>query len=190
MSRLDPIPLEDLSDDIRLMVEKGEAMMGFTPNDALIMARNPAVMKAVSGLVAAIYAPSKIEAGLKRLIGHVISTAAGCIYCQVHTAHGAHNQGVDDAKIKAVWEYETSDLFTDRERAALRVAQGAGQTPNMVTDTEFADLKTYFDDNEIVEIVSVIAMFGFLNRWNATLATELESTPLNFAKQTGLKTDV
>lgn len=188
MARLDPIAKADLPKDVQGILDMAEEMMGFTPNDGLIMARNPALTKALMALVGAIYGTGTLDPGLKRLIGYINSTAAGCVYCQVHTAHGAHNAGIDDAKIQAAWEYETSDLFSEAERAALRVAQGAGQSPNAVTDDEFADLKNYFSDNEIVEIVSVISMFGFLNRWNSTLATELEATPLSFAKSVGVKT--
>jgi len=172
MSRLDPISRDELPEDARTLLEMGEQMMGFTPNDALIMGRNPALFKAASALVGAVYGTGTLDPGLKRLIGYINSTAAGCTYCQAHTAHGAHNAGIDRAKI----------LFTEAERAALRVAQGSGLSPNTVTDAEFADLKNYYSDDEIVEIVSVIAMFGFLNRWNATLATELEQTPAAFLK--------
>lgn len=188
MSRLDPIKREDLSDDVRALIDLGEDMMGFTPNDALIMGRNPALTKAMSALVGAVYGSGTLDEGLKRLIGYINSTAAGCVYCQVHTAHGAHNAGLNDQKIQKAWEYETSDLFTEAERAALRVANGAGKSPNEVTDAEFADLKNYYSDDEIVEIVSVIGMFGFLNRWNSTLATELEGTPLAFARSNDVKT--
>lgn len=188
MTRLSPIDIDDLSEDVRALIEAGEQIMGFTPNDALIMARNPALTKAVTMLVQAVYGQGTLDSGLKRLIGYINSTAAGCVYCQVHTANGAHDNGIDTAKIQAAWEYETSDLFSDAERAALRVAQGAGHSPSEVTDIQFADLKNYYSDNEIVEIVSVIATFGFLNRWNSTLATKLESTPLAFAKASNLRT--
>lgn len=188
MSRLEPIERGNLTEDVRSLIEIGEEMMGFTPNDALIMARNPALTKALSALVGAVYGAGTVDPGLKRLIGYINSTAAGCVYCQVHTAHGAHNAGLDALKIQQAWEFETSNLFSDAERAALRVALGAGKTPNEVTDAEFADLKTYFSDDEIVEILSVIGMFGFLNRWNSTLATELESTPLAFVKTSDIQT--
>lgn len=188
MGRLEPIEREALSEDVRTLVDLGAEMMGFTPNDALIMARNPQLTKALSALVGAVYGSGTVDPGLKRLIGFINSTAAGCVYCQVHTAHGAHNAGIEAQKIQKAWEFETSDLFSDAERAALRVALGAGKTPNEVTDAEFADLKSFFTDDEIVEIISVIGMFGFLNRWNSTLATELESTPLSFAKTTQIQT--
>lgn len=188
MARLTPVGKENLPEDVRGLIEAGEQIMGFTPNDALIMARNPALTKAFLALVQAVYGQGTLDPGLKRLIGYINSTAAGCVYCQVHTANGAHDNGVEIAKIEAAWEYETSELFSEAERAALRVAQASGVTPNAVTDEEFADLKNYFTQDEIVEIISVIAMFGFLNRWNSTLATELESTPLAFTQTADIKT--
>ena len=72
-------------------------------------------------------------------------------------------------------------MFTDAERAALRVAQSAAAAPNAVTDEDFNELKKYFTDRQIVELVGQIVVFGFLNRWNDTIATELEATPIQFA---------
>lgn len=45
-------------------------------------------------------------------------------------------------------------------------------------------LSEHFTDRQVVEIVSVIALFGFLNRWNDTLATTLEDEPVAFAGNT------
>lgn len=188
MSRLSPLSRDDVPEDAQALMEFGEQLMGFTSNDALIMARNPALLKASAEMVGALYAHGTVEPGLKRLIGYITSSVAGCKYCQVHTADGAHKAGIDENKIKAAWEFETSELFTPRERAALRVAQGGGVTPSAVSDVEFEDLKTYFTEDEIVEIVGVISMFGFLNRWNSVMGTELENNPMAFAASIDLET--
>src|SRR5712691_8379066 len=111
------------------------------------------------------------------------SRAAGCGYCMAHTAHTAERVGVPAAKEAALWEYETSPLFTAAERAALRVAQGAAQVPNAVSDEDFAELKRHYSDAQIVDIVAVIALFGFLNRYNDTMATELEASPIEAGKR-------
>ena len=100
-----------------------------------------------------------------------------------HTGHGAHAAGLDQTKLDAVWAFPPSPLFSAAARAALSVAVAAAQTPNGVTDEQFASLKTHFDDTQIVEIVAVLCLFAFLNRWNHTLATELESSPLNYARE-------
>jgi alkylhydroperoxidase family enzyme len=105
----------------------------------------------------------------------VASRAAGCGYCMAHTAHTATRVGIPPEKEEALWEYETSPLFSAAKRAALRVAQGAAQVPNAVSDDDFAELKRYYTEAQIVDIVAVIAL---LNRFNDTMATELESSPI------------
>lgn len=186
MSRLPRLSDADIPEDAKPLFEFAKNMMGFTPNDAYDMARNPAILKGVAAMCGAIYAPGEISQGLKRLIGHIASTAAGCKYCQIHTAHGAHEQGEEDARIFAAWEYETSDLFTEAERTALRVAQSGAMIPSEVTDAQFKDLREYYSDAQIVEIVAVISMFGFLNRWNAIMDTQLEETPLSYTEKAGI----
>ncbi len=114
---------------------------------------------------------------LKQMVAHVTSAAAGCRYCQAHTVAHAEHLGVDPDKLADLWSFETSDRFDDAERAALRLALHAGQHPNAVTDTDFGDCRRYYDDDQITAIVAVCALFGFLNRWNDTMATTLESVP-------------
>jgi uncharacterized peroxidase-related enzyme len=152
------------------------------PNDGLTMAYRPDILKSFLGLIQSIYAPGLVDDGLKRMIGLMSSAAAGCEYCQAHAANSANNRGVDFEKIQAVWGFRTSDLFSKKEKAALEIAYKAGIVPNQVSDEDFANLKLYFSDEEIIEIVSVIAMYGFLNRWNSTLKTQLEEQPEAFFK--------
>jgi uncharacterized peroxidase-related enzyme len=184
MPRLNPLPLKDLPDEAKPILQYAEQLMGFAANDVLTMGRWPELLMAMQQVVGVIYGPGQLDDGLKRLIALVVSTAAGCRYCQAHTAHGSSLiTGISAEKIAAVWDFETSNLYDARERAALRIARGAGQNPNAVTDGEFAELHQHFNEREIMEIVGIICLFGFLNRWNDTLATPLEPIPLHFARQ-------
>ena len=178
MSRLTPLTLDQVTPETREMIENAERLMGFIPNDALVMARHPALTEAMWGLVAAVYGPGEVDNGLKRLIGEATSKAAGCFYCSAHAAHGAKSQGVAQEKIDAVWTFEDSPLFSEAERAAINLAMKAGMVPNETSDADFDRLKLHFSDTQITEIVAVIAMFGFLNRWNTTLGTALEPIPM------------
>ena len=177
MSRLAPLPTSALTGTQREQIDRAEALMGFTANDALIMARNPALTDAFGRLVAAVYAPGQVDAGLKRLIGMLTSAAAGCEYCTGHTAFASQRHGVDAERIRDAWNFESSDRFSAAEKAALRVAFHAGQTPNAVTDAMFAEFAGHYDEQAQLEVIAVIAMFGFLNRWNSTLRTDLEALP-------------
>jgi len=160
-----------------------EAVMGFVPNSMLIMARDPALLAAFSELSALIVIrPGRLDPGLKALIMYMVSRSAGCQYCAAHSANLAALRDVATHKIEALGQFEQSLEFSEAERAALRFAQAAGQVPNAVGNTEFAELRRHFDDDQILEMVAVLALLGFLNRWNDTLATPLEEGPRNFAE--------
>jgi uncharacterized peroxidase-related enzyme len=171
--RLEPLPPDAGLDDV---FARFNCVGAIIPNAMLIMQRRPKIVRAYVQMMGAVADPetSEVDVGFKRLIAHVASRAAGCRYCMSHTAALALNSKVDDAKLEAVWEYSTSPLYTEAERIALDVALAAGVVPNRVTDEMFAKLREHWSDGQIVEIVAMISLFGFLNRWNDTFATPLE----------------
>ena len=63
------------------------------------------------------------------------------------------------------------------------MAQSAGSVPNAVTDEDMDALKEHFDEDQIVELVGVVCLFGWLNRWNDTMATPLEERPIAFGER-------
>jgi uncharacterized peroxidase-related enzyme len=170
--------------DFETVFEITEAVMGFVPNSMLIMARDPDLLAAFAQLSAVVVVrPGKIGPGLKALLMYAVSRSAGCQYCVAHSANLAASRAVPPRKMEEAWRFETSQEFSEAERAALRFARSAGQTPSAVTDVEFAELRRHFDDDEIIEIVAAISFLGFLNRWNDSFATPLETAPRNFAEQ-------
>ena len=184
MSRMLPLDRASVPQELAPILSMVESAMGFLPNSLLIMARRPELVQAFAGLAAAVNLNSDLPPGLNNMIAYMCSYSAGCMYCQAHTHHSAHHAGADMSKLEAIWEYETHPSFTDAERAALRFAQAAGQTPNAVTDGDFEELRKFFSEKQILQIVAVISLFGFLNRWNDTLGTPLETEPLAYANET------
>ncbi len=176
--RIEPLPPEH-SPELREQFEAMRKTLGFVPNSILIMQRTPKLAKALAQMTAAVWNPDgKVDRGFKRIIAHIASRAAGCQYCMAHTAGGALHFGVEDKKLAAVWEYQTSPLYSAAERVTLDFAVAAASVPNAVTDQMFTELRKHWTEDQIVEIVGVIALFGFLNRWNDTMGTPLEDGPL------------
>jgi AhpD family alkylhydroperoxidase len=118
---------------------------------------------------------------LVQLIAYAVSLSAGCRYCQAHTSHSGHRRGVDEEKFAQILDYENSPEFSDAEKALVALSLAAGQVPNESDNHHFQALKLHFSERQIVQVVAVIALFGFLNRWNDTMATELEPGPVDFA---------
>jgi uncharacterized peroxidase-related enzyme len=176
--RLAPLPA-DHTPELAEMFEGYAKKGGYIPNSMLIMQRSPKLAKAFGQLAPAIFdVEGKVDRGFKRLIAFVCSRAAGCKYCMAHQVQSAPNWGVDEKKVDAIWDYQSSPLYSAAERAALDVAVAAGCVPNEVTDVMFNEMKKYWTEEQIVEIVGTIAFFGFLNRWNDTMATPLEEPPI------------
>lgn len=100
-----------------------------------------------------------------------------------HTAGASLRLGIDEQKLSAVWEYRTSPLYTEAERVALDFAFAAASQPNDVTDELFDKMKRHWSEGQIVEILGVVALFGFMNRWNDSLATPLEAEPVEVAEK-------
>jgi AhpD family alkylhydroperoxidase len=149
--------------------------LGFVPNSVLTMQRRPGIAKAFIGLNKAVMENhGRVTSEQKRLIGYLASQVAGCRYCQAHTMLAARRYGAKDERLAAAWEYRASPLFTPAEKSAFDFAVAAASVPNAVTP-EIADaMRAFWDEGEIVEILGVISLFGFLNRWNDSMATSLE----------------
>lgn len=183
MNRVTPLSTEELiarAPYLRPMAEAGATL----PTSFHVLAHRPRVLEQFQGFFGSIMREGDVDPGLKQLVAHVVSRSAGCRYCQAHTGHFAHTlAGVAVDKIEAVWEFEQSPLFSDAERAALRLAAAAGTAPNGATDEHFAELRKHYGESEIVEIVAVVSMFGFLNRFNDTLANDLEEDAISFADE-------
>lgn len=183
MARLDPLErhvVSELDEDFAFF----ERTLGFVPNSLLTMARRPALARGLIALSRGVYDPrGEVDLGLKRLLGHTASMAAGCLYCRAHTGTSAMRHGVSAEKLAALPEYLTSPLYTGAERAAIDFAFAAASQPNDVDDALFARLRAHWSEGQVVEILGVVGLFGFFNRWNDSLATTLEPVPLAQARE-------
>ena len=158
--------------------------LGFCPNSVLTMQIRPDIASAFINLNKAVMDNNgKVSSALKRMIAWVSSNAAGCRYCQAHAIRAAERYGAESEQLEHICEYSTHEAFNDAERAALDFALAASQIPNAV-DKKLEDrLRIHWDDGEIVEILGVISLFGFLNRWNDSMGTNIEDGAVNSAEK-------
>ena len=125
----------------------------------------------------------RVTSGLKRLIAYLSSMTTGCRYCEAHAIRAAQRYGSTEDKMNNIWEYKTYPAFSDAERAAFDLTIAASQVPNAVDDEISENMRKHWDDGEIVEILGVIALFGYLNRWNDSMGTKLEEPAADSANQ-------
>jgi uncharacterized peroxidase-related enzyme len=150
--------------------------LGFCPNSVLTMQRRPAIAKAFINLNMAVMAnDGSVTSEQKRLVGYITSANTGCRYCEAHTILAAERYGGNDERLANIWSFRESEMYSAGEKAAFEFALAASSVPNAVDDAISTELHKYWDDGEIVEILGVISLFGYLNRWNDSMGTTMET---------------
>jgi uncharacterized peroxidase-related enzyme len=170
-------PVEQPEDqELQSLIEFYEETLGFCPNSVLTMYHRPRIAYAFIEMNKAVMEnKGRVTSALKRLIGYVCSNVAGCRYCQAHTIRAAERYGAGTDQLQHVWEYSSHPAFTEGEKVALEFAQKSAEIPNAVDEDLAERMRVYWTEGEIVEILGVVALFGYLNRWNDSMATTIES---------------
>jgi len=169
-------PLSNIEDkETQELVTFFNETLGFCPNSVLTMQKKPHLAQAFVNLNKAVMDNAgSISSEFKRIIAYVSSNTAGCRYCQAHTIRAAERYGGEKERLEQAWNFENSSLFSEAEKVALRFTIAASSVP-VSTSQELEELlQHHWDETDILEIMSVIALFGYLNRWNDVMGTSLE----------------
>ncbi|MEM8887240.1 MAG: carboxymuconolactone decarboxylase family protein [Bacteroidota bacterium] len=166
------------------MADFYQETLGFTPNSLFTMAHRPRISEAFLEMNRAVMEnKGRVTSALKRLIAYISSMTTGCRYCEAHAIRAAERYGAEQEKMDNIWDYKSHPAFTDGERAAFDLAIAASQVPNAVSDELAEEMRKHWDEGEIVEILGVIALFGYLNRWNDSMGTQLEEPAADSGNQ-------
>lgn len=175
-------PEHDL--ETKQLAEFFNETLGFCPNSVLTMQHRPAISKAFINMNKAVMEnKGRVTSSLKRMIAWVSSNATGCRYCQAHAIRAAERYGAEQEKLDNIWEYKTHSAFSDAERIALDFSLAASVVPNAVTQEIKTELYKHWNEGEIVEMLGVISLFGYLNRWNDSMGTVLEEGAIESGNQ-------
>jgi uncharacterized peroxidase-related enzyme len=169
-------PLSNIEDkETQELVTFFNETLGFCPNSVLTMQKKPHLAQAFVNLNKAVMDNAgSISSEFKRIIAYISSNTAGCRYCQAHTIRAAERYGGEKERLKQAWDFENSRLFSEEEKVALRFTIAASSVP-VSTSQELEELlQQHWNETDILEIMSVIALFGYLNRWNDVMGTSLE----------------
>ena len=169
-------PLSNIKDkETQELVTFFNETLGFCPNSVLTMQKKPHLAQAFVNLNKAVMDNAgSISSEFKRIIAYISSNTAGCRYCQAHTIRAAERYGGEKERLEQAWDFENSSLFSEAEKIALRFTIAASSVP-VGTSQELEELlQHHWNETDILEIMSVIALFGYLNRWNDVMGTSLE----------------
>lgn len=169
---------------LQKLAELFNETLGFCPNSVLTMQKKPDLAEAFVSLnIAVMKNDGSITSEQKRLFAFLSSSTTGCRYCQAHTLLAAERFGASRERLENIWDFENQDCYTESEKAAFRFVIAASKVPVAVTEDIESEMKTHWSDNQIVEIMGVVALFGYLNRWNDVMGTTLEDAAASFASE-------
>ena len=96
----------------------------------------------------------------------------GCAFCGDINSGTALKRGVREEKLLLLASFETGDLYTERERAALSYAEAVTYTDRQPTDAHFRRLREHFNDDAIIELTGLIAFQNLSSKFNAALGVK------------------
>lgn len=170
--------------DLQELIKFYNETLGFCPNSIKTMHHRPRIAYAFIEMNKAVMEnKGRVTSALKRLMAYISSNAAGCRYCQAHAIRAAERYGAEQEQLEYIWDYKTHPAFSEAERAALDFALASSVIPNAVNDEISENMRKHWDDGEIVEMLGVMALFGYLNRWNDSMGTEMEDGAIESGKR-------
>ncbi len=169
-------PITDIVDPkLQELITFFNETLGFCPNSVKTMFHRPEIAYAFIALNKSVMENhGRVTSALKRMIGYISSNAAGCRYCQAHTIRAAERYGAEAEQLANIWDYKTHPSFSEAEKTAFEFSLLSSIIPNAVDDAIAEKMRLHWTEGEIVEILGVVALFGFLNRWNDSMGTQLE----------------
>ena len=176
MARIEGVAKSQAGPVVKLVYRFGPRMMrkmtgrdprtgsGMEPIE--VWAHQPKMMVGMGRFNQAVRKGKTVDERVKNLVELKGAQMIGCEYCVDLGSQICRNSGFSDAELLALPRYQSSDLFTDREKAALDYAVAVMRTPVEVTDELFARVRSYFDDRQLVEITALLTLVN-VDRFNA-----------------------
>ena len=170
-----PIPsYEELSPAFQARARRGRERLGVNVNSLHAFAHSEELGGATRDYFEAVARLTVLPNDLRLLIRLATATANQCRYCTAHQRHQLQGLGVSETKMAAIWQAD-SDVFTSRERAAVRFAQAITLDAGAIPDAVYADFMREFTPQERIEVAIVATSMGMLNKLNDALRIPLEA---------------
>lgn len=157
-------------------------MMGHVPDSIGVLWHNQAVMKDAMGIGRKVEGWRELAPDLASYAAMASAATVGCSFCLDFNYFMAHNNGLDETKVREVPRWRESSVFTALERRVMEYAEAASQTPPAVSDELSATLLGELGPAALVELAARVAFMNMTARMNVALGIHSEE----FAAACGL----
>lgn len=172
MSRISRLDRSEVTPDLAALYDKAYAQRGNVPNMFRVMAHRPEIFATMQAHFSAVLNTGTVSTRLKELIIVRTSQVNETPYCLASHTILARSLGWTDDQLSHLQDWPNRADFTAAEKAALRLAETVTRDAHGVSDEQFAELRSYYSEGEIVELLCAIGLFNYFNRFNNALRME------------------
>ena len=140
---------------------------------ARLWGRSPKVFATLAALYGAFdRRSSPLEPALRTLVTVRVSQINWCAFCVDINSATALKRAVSEEKLAHLAEFSASDLYSDKEKAALHYAEVVTYSDRQPTEEDFEVLRRYFNDDAIIELTGLIGFQNMSSKFNAALGVK------------------
>src|SRR5580658_291430 len=167
--RLSRVPRAEAAAPVAEIYDRYMRTRGNVPNMFRTMAHRPEILETMIAHFEAVLNTGTLPLKLKELLIVRTSQLNQCEYCLASHTQIARKLGWSEEQIAALPKAAASGLFSAAEVAALHLAEKMTLDSNHYTDAEFAELRGFYSEGEVVELLTAIGIFNYFNRFNNVL---------------------
>ncbi|MGI8712798.1 MAG: carboxymuconolactone decarboxylase family protein [Solirubrobacteraceae bacterium] len=156
ISYVDPSTVED--PELRAIMERARMEGTPRPESQAVRLHHPAVMKAFNHAWDTFFRQGVTDHAIKELCRLYISKSVECEYCGGQRAVNAEGQLTTEGQVDEILDFERSERFDARERAALEWAMAIAWDPSLAADDLWERLHEHFTEPQLVELGHFIAL--------------------------------
>jgi AhpD family alkylhydroperoxidase len=142
---------------------------GEVPDNAYVLWHNRKVLRAIFGFEQKVAKLDALDPHLQTYAQLASAGAIGCSWCLDFGYFLAHQDGLDERKVREVPRWRESDAFTTLERDVMEYAEAMTVTPPTVTDEMVAGLRDRLGDAAVVELTALVAIENERSRFNSAM---------------------
>jgi uncharacterized peroxidase-related enzyme len=172
MPRISRLNRSQVDPDLRSIYDRYLQQRGNVPYFFRTVAHRPRIFETMIAHLEAVLSTGTLPTKLKELVVVRTSQLNGTAYCLAsHTAISLR-LGWTPEHLQALKDWSNSSLFSESEKCAIDLAESMTSDSLNYTDAQMADLRRFYSEGEIVELMAAIGLFNYFNRFNNLLHME------------------
>jgi uncharacterized peroxidase-related enzyme len=172
MPRISRLNRSEVSPELRSIYDRYLQQRGNVPYFFRTVAHRPQIFETMIAHMEAVLNSGTLPTRLKELVVVRTSQLNCTAYCLAsHTAISLR-LGWTAEHLEALRDWKNSALFSEAEKQAIHLAEAMTLRSHEYTEQEMSDLRRFYSEGEIVELLAAIGLFNYFNRFNNLLQME------------------